>query len=225
MRGSPRQVKNWSQILLRQYDFPSATQQSFEDIISACELRSYRPEQTILTEDTVGEEMFILLEGAVSVFKRKSNGENQHLVDMTESTVFGHMSLTDRSTRSATCIAIGDVILACMPQKTYDRLLTSPSMGTVFRRLMLSTLTRQLVMSTDKLAMLLSPTRAREHQNTRTVDQTKTDSMLESDDISLNDILDLAGVTMGWKFDTEGVDDVQFVLTEDDSNGALDPES
>ncbi len=218
MRGSPRQIQKWSRQLLDGHDFPGATLQGFAGILASCNIKSYSPNQVILVEDAVGEDMFILLEGAIAVLKRNYQGEDQHLVDMTGATVFGHMSLADRSARSATCKAIGDVTLACMTRDTYNNLMTSPTMGTVFRRLMLATLTRQLVMGSEKLADMLTPA-GKPKIPTPAPTQSNlfnTEPLGENDDITQDDILDLAGVTMGWKLSTRGVDDVQLVVTEDD---------
>ena len=225
MRGSPRQVQTWARKLYGNYDFPSASLDSFSGIINSCEIKAYRSDQVILQEKAVGDEMYILLEGTVSVYKQDLNGKDKHLVDMNEITVFGHMSLADRSPRSATCKATGDVTLACISTNTYNNLITSPTLGTAFRRLMLATLTRQLQMGTSKLAEMLSPPKKTVKRAASKPDKIESLEMLgEYDDITQEDILDLAGVTMGWKLTTKGIDDVQLVVTEDDLRRGFKPE-
>lgn len=89
---------------------------------------------------------------------------------------------------------------------------------------MLATLTRQLVMGSTKLAELLEPKAKPKSVPTTSKQISATEPLGDMDDITQEDILDLAGVTMGWKLSTKGVDDVQLIVTEDDLRRGFKPE-
>ena len=251
----PQQVADWAVRLLIANPFPGKSQRELVEIINACRLQRFSDGQFILKEGESGEELYFLMEGEVEVLKRDVTGEERSLVVMKAPTMFGHMSLVDGSARSASCRAKGQVDVAVLSRQTYLELLSrSHPLGTSLRRLMLATLTRQLVDGNAWLFGLIGgklpakessspspspspvrssspPPRAAGTQVPKHVLERSPEKAPSSrpstadrparrqktrDDVSRSDLLDMAGILNGWKVDARGLEDIEFVETEDD---------
>lgn len=243
---NPQKVADWAVRLLIANPYPGKSQRELVEIINACRLQRFSNDQTILSEGEPGEELYFLMEGEVEVLKRDVTGEERSLVVMQAPTMFGHMSLVDGSARSATCRAKGEVDVAVLSRQTYlDLMSRSHPVGTSLRRLMLSTLTRQLVDGNARLFALIggelpSPPKTAKPPAKRSSGTRVPDSVLRQpesrkrtrrpssadraasartsskDDVSRSDLLEMAGILNGWKIDDHGLDDIEFVETEDD---------
>ena len=215
-----QQMSDWAARLLMSNPFPGKSQRELVEIIKSCRIQRYSDGQTILNEGESGEELFFLMEGSVAVLKADTNGAQRQLIVMEAPTMFGHMAMVDGSPRSATCKADGNVVVAALTRHTYQELLSRPHpVGTTLRRLMLSTLTRQLVDGNARLFSLIggeSPEPGEQKQVTRTRPVSKKKSSQVRQDVSRDDLLDMAGILNGWKVDTVGLEDIEFVETEDD---------
>jgi len=225
----PQKVSDWAVRLLIGNPFPGQSQREMVEIIKTCRIQIFQDGQTILQEGEPGKDLFFLMEGDVAVLKKDTNGEERQLVVMTAPTMFGHMSLVDGSARSATCRASGKVTVAMMTRDLYQDLLSRPHpIGTNLRRLMLATLTRQLVDGNARLFGLIggdvpmpstkSAPRAKKRPDSgapsRRAPRSKPPA--READVSRQDLLEMAGILNGWKVDTAGLDDLEFVETEDD---------
>ena len=248
----PQKVADWAVRLLIANPFPGKSQRELVEIINACRLQRFIDGQFILSEGEPGEELFFLMEGEVEVLKRDVSGEERSLVVMQAPTMFGHMSLVDGSARSASCRAKGEVDVAVLSRQTYLELLSrSHPLGTSLRRLMLATLTRQLVDGNARLFGLIGgelPTEKKEkakkkrppsgglggagtqvpkHVLEQSAQRGRTPNAPSPQDgssrgrsdkkeLSRSDLLDMAGILNGWKIDDHGLEDIEFVETEDD---------
>ncbi len=217
-----QQVSDWATRLLLKNPFPGKSQRDLVEIIKACRLQHFQDQEIILQEGDKGNELFFLMEGEVDVLKQDTSGEERHLVVMKAPTLFGHMALVDGSPRSATCKAQGPVSLAVMSRQLYNEMLSRPHpIGTNLRRLMLATLTGQLVNGNKRLFGLMggelpeetrkSPASAKGSQakRTRSVSRPRKD-------VSRQDLLEMAGILNGWKVDASGLDYIEFVESEAD---------
>ena len=244
----PQKVADWAVRLLIANPFPGKSQRELVEIINARRLKSFTDGQFILSEGEPGEELFFLMEGEVEVLKRDVSGEERSLVVMQAPTMFGHMSLVDGSARSASCRAKGEVDVAVLSRQTYLELLSrSHPLGTSLRRLMLATLTRQLVDGNARLFELIGgelPARKKEktppardlggsgtqvpkHVLEQPAQRGRSPSSpspqkgssrgrKSKEDLSRSDLLEMAGILNGWKVDDRGLEDIEFVETEDD---------
>lgn len=224
-----QQVSDWATRLLLNNPFPGKSQRDLVEIIKACRVQIFKDGQHILNEGEKGNELYFLMEGEVTVLKRDTHGEERELVVMTAPTLFGHMALVDGSPRSASCKAKGAVTLAAMSRQLYNEMLSRPHpVGTNLRRLMLATLTRQLVNGNKRLFGMMggAPRVERPVRNSGAPKgKTERDPRVkqrppqrEKSDFSPQDLMEMAGILNGWKVDTTGLDDIEFVETEADKN-------
>lgn len=225
-----QQVSDWAARLLINNPFPGKSQRDLVQIIKACRLVHFKEDEVILKEGEKGDEFYFLMVGEVAVLKRDTDGEDRKLVVMSAPTLFGHMSLVDGSPRSATCKAEGPVTLAVMTRQLYQEMLSRPHpIGTNLRRLMLATLTRQLINGNSRLLGLMGgeqattgkPKTASKRSN-RTTSVSNTGSKNKSPesqapkDVSRQDLLEMAGILNGWKVDATGLSDIEIIETEAD---------
>jgi CRP-like cAMP-binding protein len=224
-----QQVSDWAVRLLLNNPFPGKSQRDLVEIIKACRLQQFQDQQVILQEGEKGNELFFLMDGEVAVLKRDTNGEDRQLVVMQAPTLFGHMALVDGSSRSATCKAQGAVSLAVMSRQLYNEMLSRPHpVGTNLRRLMLATLTRQLVNGNKRLFGLMggetpAETKARTTAAKGTQAKRTRRSAPPQKDVSRQDLLEMAGILNGWKVDASGLEDIEFVETEADRHRSGKP--
>jgi HEAT repeat protein len=71
-------------------------------IASLCEEQDFEPGQAIIAEGEVGDNMFLVVSGKVTVSKKADDGCSVDLADMGGGEYFGEMALFDDSPRSAT---------------------------------------------------------------------------------------------------------------------------
>jgi CRP-like cAMP-binding protein len=225
-----QQVSDWAARLLINNPFPGKSQRDLVQIIKACRLVYFQENEVILKEGDKGDEFYFLMVGEVAVLKRDTDGEDRKLVVMSAPTLFGHMSLVDGSPRSATCRAEGPVTLAVMTRQLYQEMLSRPHpIGTNLRRLMLATLTRQLINGNSRLLGLMGGEQAvtgkpktasrRSKQPTatsNTAKKMKAPAPQEPKDVSREDLLEMAGILNGWKVDATGLSDIEIIETEAD---------
>ena len=154
---SDAHIREMSDRLARVYAFPGASGRHLEAVLEACSWQQCAAGEQLCEEDDKGATLFLLLSGAVDVFKRDHNGANAKLVTVRAPSLLGHMSLIDRSPRSATCVTAEKCQIGIMDAPTFERLRAeaSPS-GTAFRRLLLASLNQQLRRGDARLHELLT---------------------------------------------------------------------
>ncbi len=180
-------------------------------MVAGCEQRSLGDGQVLCTEGEPGASLFILIQGRIRVMKKDPRGNQRELAVLDAPALLGHMSLVDGSPRSATCLAAGPVQLVEMSRRVYDfRIGELGPPGTALRRLLLSSLTRQLVRGNAQLDALLSP-------------DLPSDGRTEEEDRDA--VLRAAGILGGWGDPAlnKMLDSMKFVETEDDRRRRLDP--
>jgi CRP-like cAMP-binding protein len=101
--------------------------------------------------------LWVLVQGQVRVERKDGDGKQQQLATLSAPTLVGHMGLVDRTRRSATVNAEGDIVVVELDLRTVDRLVgQTGDVGFGLRQVMLCTLTRQLAAAntllSDKLA-------------------------------------------------------------------------
>ena len=143
--------------LLAAHPHVGAAPGDVEALLSACTVRRVPRGEILCREDDPGTRLFVLLEGTISITKRDVAGTERPVGEVRAPTLLGQMGIIVRVRRTATCIAASDAIVAGMDQGTFQDLVrqTSPR-GAALRRLLLSSLTRQLVHGNERMRALLA---------------------------------------------------------------------
>jgi len=125
------------------------------NILSACTPRELAAGERLCEEGDPGIELYFLLRGAIRVLKSNPSGGHTLLGVVEAPALLGQMAILDRTRRSATCVAVDTALVVVMDQPSFSHTIrsTGPD-GHTLRRLLLSSLTRQLVHSNARLRSL-----------------------------------------------------------------------
>lgn len=102
--------------------FQGLSDLSLARLIPNFELLELRPGEVLCRQGEVGDALFILVEGEVSVSVLGSNGEKKEIDSAGPHDVIGEMALLSESTRSATAIAITNIIALRLRKERFDEL-------------------------------------------------------------------------------------------------------
>lgn len=146
-----------AQHLLSAHPHLDATPADVAAVLAACRTEKM-PEGTVLCrEGEVGDALFVLIEGRVQVQKRDVHGQVRPLGEVAAPSVLGQMAMIDRAHRSATCSAATPVVVARLDRDAWRTLArSSKPEGAALRRLILSSLTEQLLRGNARLSGLLA---------------------------------------------------------------------
>ena len=115
-------------------------------ILQGCTPRELQEGEILCREGEPGVELYFLLRGVIRVQKAGPDGEPVFLGRVQAPALLGQMAILDRTRRSATCTAEGTALVVVMDQPRFAELIRSTGgEGHTLRRLLLSSLTRQLV--------------------------------------------------------------------------------
>ena len=143
--------------LLSAHPYVDAAPADLEALLSECTVRRVLRGEVLCREDEPGTRLFVLLEGTIGVVKRDATGTDRPVGEVRAPTLLGQMGIIDRARRTATCVAATDAVVAGMDQGTFQELVRQTSArGAALRRLLLSSLTRQLVHGNDRMRALLA---------------------------------------------------------------------
>ena len=207
---NPTALKGQAKLLLSAHPYAGASVEALVSLLGRGE-RTPLPDGSVLcTEGEKGDSMWVLLQGQIKVLRTDVKGVERVLTVMKAPALVGHMSLVDNSPRSATCAAVGNSILVTLDRRSYNELITSPSReGTTLRRLLLSSLSKQLSGGNERIRDILAPKMIDELENDDAVD------LYEDEDFGEDDLAEAAGVLNGWQVDTSGVNSIHLVEDED----------
>ena len=102
--------------------------------------------ETVSRKGTVGNQMFVVLGGKVSVFDGR-----KHLADLRTGDMFGEMALVSNEPRSATAVAAEDANLYVLNETFFDKLMTKRVAVRILLNI-IATLSRRLRKANAKLA-------------------------------------------------------------------------
>ncbi len=203
-----------SRRILKDHPYAGARIADLQQVLEQCTPRDLDAEGVLCREGESGEEAFFLLRGSVRVMKEGPGGKDQELAQIQAPALLGHMSLVDNSRRSATCVAASPCQFLVLDGGVYGTMLSEASArATALRRLLLSSLTRQLISGNLRLQSLLvesgeavasPPLSGPRHEEERS----------DRDDITEDDLLKTAGVLDGWQVDLHDLDDLGAVKTK-----------
>ena len=144
--------------LLEGYPEAQATLHELTALLRAGRLRRYEVGEDLCAEGEPSQHLFIVLEGTVHVSREGTAGERIALFDVAAPTLLGQMGIIDRARRTATCSALaGPVIAATLDRELFRTLIRgTDGRGIALRRLLLTSLTRQLNEGNSRLRSLVA---------------------------------------------------------------------
>ncbi len=152
---SSRIYQRLAQGFLSAHPYVVAESDALVSILSACTPRELAAGERLCEEGDPGIELYFLLRGAIRVLKANPSGGHTLLGTVEAPALLGQMAILDRTRRSATCVAVDTALVVVMDQPSFGQTIRSTgSDGHTLRRLLLSSLTRQLVHSNARLRSL-----------------------------------------------------------------------
>jgi CRP/FNR family cyclic AMP-dependent transcriptional regulator len=85
--------------------------------------RSYPKETVILSENELGSDLYIIIEGKVKISRRSSDSKEVILSILGDSDFFGEMSVIDGLSRSANVVAMEDAVILIIQRSEFLELL------------------------------------------------------------------------------------------------------
>lgn len=103
--------------------FRSLCDRDLDALARAIEVREHPDKHTIIQEGLSGKELYLLIEGQVSVVKYNlKNGQLERINLVQPGELFGLLSLIDHLTTSASCISYGPVKIGVLQRNAYNLL-------------------------------------------------------------------------------------------------------
>jgi len=94
--------------------FTEFTEPEITTLIELAESCAFKKGERIVAQDTLGDAMFLIVEGTVKVIHR-TDSEQIELATLNEGDFFGELALVDQGPRSADVEANGDCVLLKIP--------------------------------------------------------------------------------------------------------------
>lgn len=88
-------------------------------------VRIFKAQEYICYEGQPGEEMYIILKGAVGVYASRPDESQIEICRIGKGDFFGEMALIDNQPRSASCIALENVVCAAIGQDKFQQFITA----------------------------------------------------------------------------------------------------
>lgn len=143
-------------------DYPSS---ELKLLASAAPARAFAANAVICREGTVGQSCFLLATGSVNVTKKTDEGEKV-LATLRAGQIVGQLALVDKSPRSASVVAVEDVVALELTRDVFEKLLRASSpVALRFQEQIAVSGIRQLRMANQRLATILGGNRGRATQS------------------------------------------------------------
>lgn len=91
--------------------FSGFSQAELVELLSSSEKCTFEAGETILSEGSTGNFMYVLVEGSVKILKKLERGGSKALAELSGGECFGEMALVDNSVRSASVITLAPCVL------------------------------------------------------------------------------------------------------------------
>ena len=213
-------LKPIARSLLRTYQVRSSRSADLVTALSYGSKKTYKDGEVICQEGEASHDMFVVLSGEIVILRNDINGVPRELATLSPPSMIGQMGLVDGSSRSATCVAKGDVDSLSITQDTFEKILKEASTaGSAFRHLLLASMTNQLATANDKIRGLIADME-KEHEDEKHREMEEWRKRLRNEnqpkESSSERLLKIAGVLDGWNVDSDGVDDMNIDFVEDE---------
>ncbi|MCA9439815.1 MAG: cyclic nucleotide-binding domain-containing protein, partial [Candidatus Omnitrophica bacterium] len=106
--------------------FADLNDEEIAKIAEICEEREALRDDVLFVEHTEGDELFIILEGEVTIqLELTSEEDAMPLITLQKGDVFGELSVVDDAPRSATARCLTDCHLLVLKRDDFDRVMES----------------------------------------------------------------------------------------------------
>jgi len=141
-------LANRVEVLKRMPLFKHLTYKEIMRLLNVTVVKDYKPGDRIITEDTEGEELFIVLSGKVRLHKSEA-----FITYLERGAHLGEMALVDRSKRSASATAEDPTRLLCLRRRDfYEIIRKEPVLATKLLWSFVQVLTERLRKTTEDLS-------------------------------------------------------------------------
>jgi CRP-like cAMP-binding protein len=103
--------------------FRDISDEDYKKIAAIGSIRKHKKGEIIFTENSKGDELFIVLSGCIAINKNVAGGRKRNLGNLKSGEVFGEISLFDTEPRSADAEAIEDTEVIVFPNSKFLDLL------------------------------------------------------------------------------------------------------
>ena len=204
------------------HPYPGSSQAALQRVLARGVYAAHEDGTVLCEEGSLGDQLFFLMKGNISVQRKDAGGTNRVLTDSTQPRIFGHMAVIDGSRRSATCTAVGPVELVTLSRVELDRLLSESSIpGTALRRLLIASLCDQLSNANDFVCTLVQDLLVDENKKPPEPATSKKPSRKKADSIDQS-MQTLSVKLEGWDSDLAELEEleelekeIEFVVDED----------
>jgi CRP-like cAMP-binding protein len=103
--------------------FSGLTTKELEVLRENLVLREFHHGDALFSEGDPARSCFVLIQGTVGVYIQNKNGENDHIAQLEQGAMVGHLALIDNKRRSATCRSLSNPTrLVELTRDDFDRL-------------------------------------------------------------------------------------------------------
>jgi CRP/FNR family cyclic AMP-dependent transcriptional regulator len=106
-------------------EFKNLSANELEGVEAAMTVRVYRDGHVFIREGEPGDSLFLIIEGEVVATRKAKDGSATLLARMASGDLFGLLALIDEGPRSASCTALGEVVVASLPRRRFEQLYKS----------------------------------------------------------------------------------------------------
>lgn len=118
-----RYVPNKSDILSKVEIFHSLSDDELEFLANNISKSEFKKDSELIKYSTEGSSMFVLIEGLLEVYIEKKEKDNIKVAQLVPGDFFGEMSLLTGESRSATVVALTDVVVFEITKPVFEKLL------------------------------------------------------------------------------------------------------
>lgn len=115
--------------------FSDLPKEAFIALTERMELRTFAPGQVVVQEGDAGTSMFVVVQGTLKVVRTGDGQAMVSLAELTDGAFFGEMALLSDAPRSATVVAVDDVMLFELSRELIDEITREfPQVAEVMKR-------------------------------------------------------------------------------------------
>ena len=109
---------------------------SMDHFLKYGQMMRFKKGARLIVQDTLGQELFILLRGKVDVIHREETGLTRKVATLRPNTIFGEVSIIENSPRTADVVATEETEAYVIGKPALDKLLEHPALKEDYRKVL-----------------------------------------------------------------------------------------